>query len=175
MKADVRWFPRSPLAGPERRLSIWMVQGTRKNHARFMKVSAFDSVRRPIPLTLVGGARLISAAVSVRRRITMGTSVLSRPQSDGYQRIANPIHTLIVLAAAGGIAFRGAMSVNQMRTALNFDRVRMYERTIVGELAMLALVLLGVALAHSPLTTVLGEHWRSLRQVLRDLGIGIAF
>jgi uncharacterized protein len=105
----------------------------------------------------------------------MGTSVLAPSKSDAYQRIANPLHTFIVLAAAGVMAFRGAMNVNLMRTALNFNRVRMYERTIVTELAMLALVLLGVALARSPLTTVLGERWRSLRQVLLDLGIGIAF
>jgi uncharacterized protein len=105
----------------------------------------------------------------------MGTSVLAPSKSDAYQRIANPLHTFVVLAAAGAMAFRGAVNVNQMRTALNFNRVRMYERTIVTELVMLALVLLGVALAHSPLTTVLGEHWRSLRQMLRDLGIGIAF
>jgi uncharacterized protein len=105
----------------------------------------------------------------------MGTSSVARPQSDGYQRIANPLHTFIVLAAAGAMAFRGAMNVNQMRTAMNLNRIRMYERTIIGELAMLALVLLGVVLARSPLTTVLGEHWRSVRQVLRDLGIGIAF
>lgn len=105
----------------------------------------------------------------------MGTSVLTQSQSDSYQRVASPLHTFIVLAAVGALAFRAAMNVNQMRTALNFDRVRMYERTIVSELAMLALVLLGVALARSPLTAVLGERWRSLGQVLRDLGIGIAF
>ncbi len=105
----------------------------------------------------------------------MGTSVLAKPQSNGYQRIANPIHTVIVLAAAGAMAFRGAMNVNQMRTAVNLDRVRMYERTIGSELAMLALVLLGVALARAPLTAVLGERWRSIRQVLRDLGIGVTF
>ena len=105
----------------------------------------------------------------------MGTSVLTPSQSNSYPRIANPIHTFIVLAAVGALAFRGAMNVNQMRTAVNFDRVRMYERTIVTELAMLGLVLLGVALARSPLTTVLGEGWRSVSEVLRDFGIGIAF
>ena len=105
----------------------------------------------------------------------METSVLSRPQLDCYQRVANPLHTLVVLAAVGATAFRGAMNVDAMRTAVNLNRVRMYERTILSEWVMFALVVLGVAFAHSPLTTVLGEHWRSIRHALRDIGIGVGY
>jgi len=38
-----------------------------------------------------------------------------------------------------------------------------------------AFVILGVWMAGSPLATVLGERWRSLVQVLRDIGIGVGF
>jgi uncharacterized protein len=105
----------------------------------------------------------------------MASSVLAQPRSGRYRRIANPLHTLVVLAAEGAIAFRGATSAEQMRIAVNPDRIRMYERTILTEWVVFAFVVLGVWLAGSPLATVVGERWRSLRDVLRDVGIGVAF
>jgi membrane protease YdiL (CAAX protease family) len=40
---------------------------------------------------------------------------------------------------------------------------------------MFGLVILGVWLSGSPLATVLGDRWRSVREVLRDIGIAAAF
>lgn len=105
----------------------------------------------------------------------MEASVPVQPHSGRYHRIANPLHTLVVLAAVGAIAFRGAMNAEHMRSAVNPDRIRMYERTMLTEWVMLAFVILGVWLAGSPLATVLGERWCSIRDVLRDIGIGVAF
>ena len=62
-----------------------------------------------------------------------------------------------------------------MRVVLNPDRVKVYERTILSEWLVLAVVLVGVWLNGSPLFTVLGDRWRSGRQFFRDVGIGLLF
>jgi membrane protease YdiL (CAAX protease family) len=51
----------------------------------------------------------------------------------------------------------------------------MYERTILTEWLMFALVILGVWLHGSSLLTVLGDRWRSVRSVMVDIGIAAAF
>jgi membrane protease YdiL (CAAX protease family) len=51
----------------------------------------------------------------------------------------------------------------------------MYERTILFEWLVLGLVLVGVWLNGSSLFAVLGDRWRSSRQFLRDVGIGLLF
>jgi membrane protease YdiL (CAAX protease family) len=51
----------------------------------------------------------------------------------------------------------------------------MYVRTMIVEWLLFAFVLLGVWLAGSPLTSVLGQRWRSARDVFRDIGIGVLF
>jgi membrane protease YdiL (CAAX protease family) len=67
------------------------------------------------------------------------------------------------------------MRVGQMGGAASLDRAQLYERTILFQLLMFGLVLLGVWLSGSPLVTVLGDRWRSVREVFRDAGIGVAF
>ena len=62
-----------------------------------------------------------------------------------------------------------------MGDAASVDRVQLYERTMLFQLLMFGLVLLGVWLSGSPLVTVLGDRWRSVREVFRDAGIGVAF
>jgi membrane protease YdiL (CAAX protease family) len=62
-----------------------------------------------------------------------------------------------------------------MRTAVNLDRIGIYERTILTEWLLLGLVLVGVYLDGSSILTVLGERWRSAREVLPDLGIALLF
>jgi membrane protease YdiL (CAAX protease family) len=46
---------------------------------------------------------------------------------------------------------------------------------MIVEWLLFAFVVVGVWLAGSPLTTVLGQRWRSARDVLRDIGIGVVF
>ena len=95
--------------------------------------------------------------------------------SGQYARIASPLHTVVVLVAQAGLALRTMMRVGQMGDAASVDRVQLYERTMLFQLLMFGLVLLGVWLSGSPLVTVLGDRWRSVREVFRDAGIGVAF
>jgi len=90
-----------------------------------------------------------------------------------YSRIASPIHTLLVLAAEVGLAYRGIHRLSQLQGTA--DRMQLCQRTIFFELLMLALVLVGVRLHGSSLASVLGKRWRSMVEVLRDAGIGVAF
>jgi len=102
--------------------------------------------------------------------------VLQAPtESAPLRRIAHPLHTVVLLVGEGALVVRSAMHAEQMRSAVNLNRVHMYERTMLTEWLGFAFVLLGVWLAGSDFTTVLGERWRSARAVLRDIGLGVAF
>jgi uncharacterized protein len=105
----------------------------------------------------------------------MQTHVLAEPERNTYRAIASPWHTVLVLAVAVFFAYRGMIRSDQVRAMVNPNRVSMYERTIFFEWLMLGLVLLGVRLNGSSIFTVLGDRWRSLKQVLRDIGIGVVF
>jgi uncharacterized protein len=105
----------------------------------------------------------------------MATAVIAPSEPPHYSRIANPLHTILVLAAQAGLALRTMIRLGHMGAAANVNRVQLYERTILFQLLMLGLVLLGVWLNGSPFATVLGDRWRSVREVFRDAGIGVAF
>jgi membrane protease YdiL (CAAX protease family) len=105
----------------------------------------------------------------------METAVTSPTAPNQYARIASPLHTILVLAVQGGLAVRTMIRLGHMGVAANVDRVQLYERTLMSEWFMFALVLVGVWWSGSPLAAVLGDRWRSAREVLRDAGIGVAF
>jgi uncharacterized protein len=105
----------------------------------------------------------------------MATASLAQSAPDDVRRIAHPLHTVALLAVQGVLLVRGIAHVYQMRAAVDANRVAMYTKTIIIDWLLLAFVLLGVWLAGSPLSTVLGQRWRSGRDVLRDIGIGVAF
>jgi uncharacterized protein len=105
----------------------------------------------------------------------MATVALAQPAPKQFLRIAAPLHTVLILCVEGYSAYRGKIRTDVTRDAVNLNRVHMYERTILFEWLVLALVLIGVWLHGSPLSTVLGERWRSARQVFLDFGIGLAF
>jgi membrane protease YdiL (CAAX protease family) len=81
---------------------------------------------------------------------------------------------LIVVALMGFWAYRGAVDADVIAHA-KINRVVFYIVTIFFQWLMLGVVLLGVRLHRSPLSTVLGERWRSMREVVRDIGIAAAF
>jgi membrane protease YdiL (CAAX protease family) len=91
------------------------------------------------------------------------------------RRIAHPLHTVVLLAAQGFLLARGIAHANQMRAAVDANRAAMYTKTIIIDWLLLAFVILGVWLAGSPLSSVLGQRWRSGREVLRDISIGVGF
>jgi uncharacterized protein len=87
--------------------------------------------------------------------------------------IASPWHTLLVVAVQGYVAYRGATRFTP--SLAHADRMNLYGRTIVFEWLVLGFVLLGVWLHGSPLHSVMGERWCSLRQMSSHVGIGVAF
>jgi membrane protease YdiL (CAAX protease family) len=105
----------------------------------------------------------------------METSIAAPSESGRYGRIANPVHTIIVLVALATWAYSGKIRADQMREVGDVNRVYMYARTMTFEWLMLGFVALGVRLNGSPLATVLGDRWRSIREVARDLGLGVVF
>jgi membrane protease YdiL (CAAX protease family) len=110
----------------------------------------------------------------------MATTVLAQPQDaperarDYYQRIAAPLHTVLLVCLQGGLSYWSKIRLEHTHAAGVVNRIHIYERTIFTEWFVLALVLAGVRLYGSPLSAVLGERWRSVRQVAGDLGFGVA-
>ena len=96
------------------------------------------------------------------------------PPASPVTPIASPIHLLIVLAMMGFWAYRGAADADAI-VHVRINRVVFYSVTIFFQWLTLGIVLLGVRLHRSPLSTVLGERWRSMREVGRDIGIAAAF
>jgi membrane protease YdiL (CAAX protease family) len=95
--------------------------------------------------------------------------------TNGNRLVASPWHTVLVVSALSVNAYFGWLRASALRQAANVHRPAVYGRTMIVEWLLLALVLTGVWLHRSPLSTVLGDRWRSARQALKDLGIAIAF
>jgi CAAX protease family protein len=90
------------------------------------------------------------------------------------QLIASPWHTAIVVVIAAFNAYRGVIYAAHSRAGLGPIRSYMYLRTMAFEILFLAIVALGVRLRGNSLHTIFGQRWRSVGQMLRDLGIGLA-
>lgn len=105
----------------------------------------------------------------------MQTAVLAPIRTEEFRPIASPWHTLALILGEGFIIFRAASHAGQMRSAADFHRIQMYSRTILSEWLGFAFVILGVWLAGSSFSSVLGQRWRSARDFFRDFGIGVAF
>jgi membrane protease YdiL (CAAX protease family) len=94
---------------------------------------------------------------------------------DGDRLIASRLHTLVVLAAVVALAYSGMLSAARLTSDLHPHRVRLFLVGIGEEWLMFALVLGGVLRARTPLSCVIGERWRSFRELARDIGIAAAF
>ena len=105
----------------------------------------------------------------------METPVLVQSESVRHPRAAGPVHTILVLALLGVWAFLAMVMANQMRAAVNPHRVRSYVLTITFEWLLFVFVVVGVRRSGASALLVLGDHWQSARQVLRDIGIAAAF
>lgn len=90
------------------------------------------------------------------------------------QRIASHWHTALVVAVVALNAYRGVMLAARVRAGLAPDRAAMYLRTMLIEVVILGIVALGVWRGGSSLHTIFGARWRSVGQVLSDLGLGLA-
>jgi membrane protease YdiL (CAAX protease family) len=105
----------------------------------------------------------------------METPALAPPASDRYSQIASPIHTILVLAVLGGWAFWHKISTDQLSAAANPNLMRFYAITLFFEWFLFVLVVAGVRRSDASVLIVLGDHWHSVRQVLRDIGIAAGF
>src|SRR6266852_4757202 len=105
----------------------------------------------------------------------MDTPAQAQAASDRYLQIASPIHTILVLAALGGWAIWHTSFADQLSTAANPHRVRFYIVTLFYEWLLFVLVVAGVRRHGASVLIVLGDHWNSARQVLRDIGIAAGF
>ncbi len=112
---------------------------------------------------------------AVREESSIETDVQANPPADPLHPIAAWWHTALVLAVTAATALRGALRAAHLRVMAHPDRINMYERTILFEWLVLGLVLAGVWWHGSSVLTVLGDRWRSVRQFLEDVGIGLLF
>lgn len=105
----------------------------------------------------------------------MATSAPAQTAGEQYSRIAHPMHLVLVLAIQGFFVFRAVTHPDRLHEALSAGRGNFYLRNSLSAWLMLGFVMLGVWLSGAPIATVLGARWRSLRQFLQDVGIGLAF
>ena len=80
-----------------------------------------------------------------------------------------------MLAALGGWAIWHKSFADQLSAAANPNRVRFYMVTLLYEWLLFVLVVAGVRLRGASVLIVLGDHWHSVREVLRDIGIATGF
>jgi len=109
------------------------------------------------------------------RLVVMESSALGQHASDRYSRVAGPIHTILVLAVLGGWTFWHKISTDRLSPAANPNRLHHYLVSLLFEWLLFALVVAGVWRSGASVLIVLGDHWQSVRQVLRDIGIAAGF
>jgi membrane protease YdiL (CAAX protease family) len=103
----------------------------------------------------------------------MATSVQS--QSTRYPMVASSLHTILMLVAMVGWTFGFKIFAENTRAAGNPNRVSIYLITMFVEWVFFALVVVGVRRSGASVFLVIGDRWRSVRQLLRDIGIAVSF
>jgi hypothetical protein len=110
----------------------------------------------------------------MQEQILDNTHPLESP-SERLRPLAAAWHTILVLVVIAASAVRGYFRTSLMRAGYDLNRISLYERTLLFEWLLLALVLWGVWLNGCSLFEVLGERWRSGKQLLADVGLGMSF
>jgi uncharacterized protein len=112
---------------------------------------------------------------SGKRKISVVTTeTLPQFAAEPLRPIASPLNTVLVLAVQAINAYRGTLLAAHVRSGLVLSRPYLYLRTMFFELLILAIVIAGVRLRSSPVQTIFGQRWHSVRQMFRDLGLGVA-
>jgi len=96
-------------------------------------------------------------------------------QSTKLTPIANPWHTLLVLAVLVLLSFGGIWRTHYVIAHPEYDRIYMYLRSILAECITVVLVVWGVRKSGASLSTLLGRHWSSPKDFFRDIGIAAVF
>ena len=105
----------------------------------------------------------------------METLAADQPISDRHSQIASPIHTILVLAAMGDWAIWHKSFADQLSAAANPNRLRFYMVTLSYEWFLFVLVVARVRRSGASAFVALGDHWHSVREMLRDMGIAAGF
>jgi uncharacterized protein len=105
----------------------------------------------------------------------METSAVARFAPDRYTAAAGAMHTIVMLVAFVAFSLWFKVLADQLNAAANPNRVRFYAITMVCEWLLFAFVVVGVRRSGASVAIVLGDKWRSARQVLRDIGIALGF
>jgi uncharacterized protein len=105
----------------------------------------------------------------------METSALPQSVSGEYAPAAGPLHTAFLLVTLAAWALLGRIIVNGMEAAANSHRRRFYLFTLLSEWLVFIYVIAGVRWHGRSAQLVLGDRWRSFRQLLRDIAIAAAF
>src|SRR6266404_2992854 len=100
--------------------------------------------------------------------------VLPKSEKLPHGLLASPRHTLFVLIVVALNSLRGAIFAAHTRAGQGPNRPLMYLRTMLFELLVLAIVVVGVRLRGTSLQSIFGQRWRSAGQAIRDLGVGVA-
>ena len=103
----------------------------------------------------------------------VASATLLQSADEPHQLIAGPWHTLLVVAVEFLIAYRVVIRAANARAGLGLPRSHIYLRTMLFEILILALVIVGLKLRGTPLATIFGQRWHSVSQVFRDLGLGL--
>jgi uncharacterized protein len=104
-------------------------------------------------------------------RTRMETSATAMPVPTRYQRIAAPLHTILLIAAQAALLL---MSRMRSHGAIS-NRIALYERTILVDWLLFGFIVLGVWRAGAPLETVLGKRWGSVQAFVKDASIALLF
>lgn len=99
-----------------------------------------------------------------------GSTATQDESRTGHGAVAPAWHTVVMLVVLAGLSFSGAR-----KNIMNYGRVRIYLMIIAIEWITVAYIWYGIWLRGVRMSEVVGGGWAHLGQVLRDVGIGLAF
>jgi membrane protease YdiL (CAAX protease family) len=103
------------------------------------------------------------------------TSASSQVESPRYPRIASSMHMIAVIVIMGGWAFWQKTRMDRLGGTALPNRALGYVVGICFEWVLFAAMLAGLSRHKGYFRLVLGDRWSSVRQILRDIGIAVAF
>lgn len=102
----------------------------------------------------------------------MSTSTSTQPQT---QAVAPAWHTALVVLIMLGLSGLSAYSKGLVSVGNTRNQISRYITSIAMEWLMLGFIWLGLRLRNQRMRILLGENWGGVRQIVRDLGIGVLF
>lgn len=102
------------------------------------------------------------------------TEAVEAPRVDETGPIARPNHFVFMVLLLGFLSYRSGADASVLAHE-RINRPLFYVVTIVVQWLIMGAVVYGVRRHKSPLTTLFGERWHSMRDFTRDIGIAAAF